>query len=199
MTISGFDIASTMSSTAELGGTNSLSTHNNSSSAGPISTGQNGLASVKAGTDTLLKDRSRADTTTTSAATQVTAPFQTFADVTKSASAMPIAITGMHKWSGRIVNLDEGIFTAELTPLDHEGPAVLADFELADLDADDPESVTAGDLFYLSVRTVRDRGRRVTRTSNLLLRRLGSWSLEDLRASAEEAQADFSAVEDYVE
>lgn len=111
----------------------------------------------------------------------------------------PLAhIAGLNKWSGRIVEVDDDTFTAELSPLNHQGPVVLADFKLSDLDADENEPIEPGDLFYLAVRTVRERGRRVSRTSTLLLRRLGKWSADEIIASYEAAKAEQQSLRDYI-
>jgi hypothetical protein len=102
----------------------------------------------------------------------------------------------MHVWSGRIQDVDGEIFTAELIPYDHYGPTVLADFSSQLLDADEP--VQVGDQFYLKVRTIRDRGRRVSQTSNLLLRRLGEWSQEELDRATHEAASELRSMEDFI-
>lgn len=117
-----------------------------------------------------------------------------------TASAFPTVIEEMSMWAGQIVEIDEdGIFTAELTPLYGTGPVVLGDFNLSDLDADDPATVHEGDLFYLSITKTRRRGRRVTRNSDLLLRRFGRWSSRDITIGAREARAELTALEDHVD
>src|SRR5262249_25139775 len=143
-------------------------------------------------------DNSEYGTTGRSAAGQVHVGSSTSSDIAKNISVKPIRIAGMRRWSGVITDVEDGIFTAELTPLGHHRPVVLADFEVSDLDADDPDSISPGDLFYLNVRTVRDR-RRLARTSTLLLRRLGDWSPRELKESEDEARKNFDAISDYVQ
>jgi hypothetical protein len=90
-------------------------------------------------------------------------------------------IVGMKKWEGRILEIDKEIFTAELVPLrERDGPAVIADFELDQLDPD-ADRAEPGDVFYLTVRTVGESSGYRTRTSTLRLRRLGAWSAEEMR------------------
>jgi hypothetical protein len=142
-----------------------------------------------------------ADTSGISVQTQLAsvegAPTITNGSITAAAS--PVAIESILMWSGRITEIDDdGIFTAELTPLYHVGPIVLGEFELDDLDADDPGAVHEGDLFYLSVTKTRTRGNRVTKNSDLLLRRFGRWSSDDIRKGALEAHAELVTLDDHV-
>ena len=123
--------------------------------------------------------------------------YSTSTPTARGAAPQQLNVTGMRVWSGRVLEVEDDIFTAELTPYDHHGPTVLADFDANLLDADEP--VQSGDLFYLKVRTIRERGRRVSRTSNLLLRRLGEWSQEELDQAAREATSEFRIMEDFIE
>jgi hypothetical protein len=84
-------------------------------------------------------------------------------------------VTGLKKWVGIIRDIDDGMFTAELSPIDHEGPDMLADFEL-ELLASDASLVTPGDVVYLTTRYVKDRLSYPIATTQIRLRRLGQWS-----------------------
>jgi hypothetical protein len=95
-------------------------------------------------------------------------------------------VVGLKKWVGVIREIGDGIFTAELTPLDHEGPQLLADFELRLLAPDDA-NVELGDVVYLTTRYVRNRSGYPTATTQLRLRRLGEWSPEQLAAIKKQA------------
>jgi hypothetical protein len=105
----------------------------------------------------------------------------------------------MRKWEGRVLQVEDGIFSAELLPLrEGSGPAVVADFDL-ELLSPDADSVQPGDTFYLTVRTVGDSVGLKTRTSTLRLKRLGSWSAEDIDRVRERARKRLAAVEAYLE
>lgn len=107
-------------------------------------------------------------------------------------------VTGIQKWEGRILEVDGDVFTAELTPMDENAPTIVGDFEVALLDNDPDEEVVAGDTFYLTVRTVRDRG-APTRTSSLRRRRLGRWSEEELSNVRARARKRLESFKDYAD
>lgn len=87
-------------------------------------------------------------------------------------------VHGMQKWDGRVLDVDDGVFSAELTPHEPDGQPVAADFSL---DLLLPETdVQPGDLIYVTARTVVDRpGFPPSRTVSVRLRRLGNWTVED--------------------
>ncbi len=107
-------------------------------------------------------------------------------------------IAGMQKWEGRVLEVLEGVITAELSPLDHEGGTLLADFD-ADLLTPDDEVVQAGDIVYLTVRTVSERGAYKTKTSALRLRRIGKWSEEELTVARNRARQRLESFQNYVD
>jgi hypothetical protein len=94
-------------------------------------------------------------------------------------SPISFPILGMKKWQGRVTEVSDGILTAEMTPLDHEGPTLLADFNL-DLLAPDDEGLCPGDMVYLTVRTVPDGPLYRTGVTTLRRARLGRWSRQEL-------------------
>jgi hypothetical protein len=96
--------------------------------------------------------------------------------------AGPARITGMDKWEGKILEVEGDIFTAELYPIDREGTPITADFDL-ELLGSDAATIAPGDVFYLSVRTVKSYGMRPARTENLRLRRLGRITTEEVQAA----------------
>jgi hypothetical protein len=85
----------------------------------------------------------------------------------------------MKKWQGRVTEVSDGVLTAEMTPLDHEGPTLLADFSL-DLLAPDDEDLRQGDIVYLTVRTIPDGPYYRTEVTTLRRARLGRWSQSEL-------------------
>ncbi|WP_270889981.1 hypothetical protein [Pedococcus sp. 5OH_020] len=106
---------------------------------------------------------------------------------------MPERVTGMQRWEGQVLGVEVDYFTAELVPLDHEGPTVHADFDRSLVAESDRELLAPGAPFYCNVRTVIGDGGQPIRTSTLAMRRLGIWSQqvldEALRAARERAQA----------
>jgi hypothetical protein len=185
-----------------LGVTNNVANNAQFSSPEPLSFGQYQTHPELELVKTPASEDPPTDTSGSSARAQTdstgVAPTVTKGPIT--ASAFPMVIEEMSMWAGRIVEIDEdGIFTAELTPLHNTGPIVLGDFNLADLDADDPSTVHEGDLFYLSITKTRRHGRRVTRNSDLLLRRFGRWSSRDISTGVQEARAELTALEEHVD
>jgi len=104
-------------------------------------------------------------------------------------------IVGLLKWEGRIVDLDNDFFTAELVSIEGSGAQVTAEFDTDLLDRSDSEELRVGTLFYLTVRTVSDRGLRA-RTSTMVLRRLGAWTTEDMDAIETHAEGLREALAD---
>ncbi|MEU4193153.1 hypothetical protein AB0E69_14735 [Kribbella sp. NPDC026611] len=84
----------------------------------------------------------------------------------------------MQKWEGRVISVEGEYFTAELTPLgDTGGPVVHADFNISKVA---PETVEAGDVVYVTVRTVKPARGLTDTTSAIRLRRLGVWTEDEL-------------------
>jgi hypothetical protein len=104
-------------------------------------------------------------------------------------------VTGMDKWEGLILDVDQELMTAELSPLGRSGPSLVADFETCLL-GDDAEIATPGDVFYLTVRTVRDARGYPYKTEHLRLRRLGVWNDGDVARIKEQASARLDEIED---
>jgi hypothetical protein len=100
----------------------------------------------------------------------------------------PARITGLDKWEGKILEVEGDIFTAELYPIDREGMPITADFNL-ELLGSDAATIVPGDVFYLSVRTLKAYGMRPARTENLRLRRLGRITPEEVQTAYTKADA----------
>ncbi|WP_203711186.1 hypothetical protein [Asanoa siamensis] len=96
-------------------------------------------------------------------------------------------VTGLKKWQGVITDIEDDVFTAELYPLDHEGPELMADFELRLLAPDDHDA-QPGDVVYLTTRIVSD-GPRFGVTSLLRRRHTGVWTQRDLDGAFERARS----------
>ncbi len=123
---------------------------------------------------------------------------------TTSADQKPASelVTDLKKWTGVIQEIDDCLFTAELSPLDHEGPVLLADFQLKALAPDDA-NVDVGDIIYLTTRYVsgydgHGRGYN-TVTTQMRLRRIGRWSQEELRHIEGQAKQDAEEFDRYAE
>jgi len=104
-----------------------------------------------------------------------------------------VTISGLRKWEGRVVTVEDDLITAEMTPLDDVGPTVYADFDVELMDEDGFAPVASGDVVYLTVRTVRDRGGRKTTTTTWRRRRMGVWTQDELEGVAEGGREDFEA------
>jgi hypothetical protein len=106
-----------------------------------------------------------------------------------ASSGSAAGVVGLHRWEGWVTDIDGDIFSAELRPLDHEGPPLIADFNMALL-AVAGEEVYVGSSFYLTTRMIESNGRNES-TSSLRLRRLGRWKESDLlRAKVEAHQLE---------
>lgn len=91
-------------------------------------------------------------------------------------SAGSLRISGMQKWEGRILEIDNDTFSAELIPIDDRGPRLVAEFSRKNLGPDDAPNARVGDIVYVTVRTVRAKGMGPAQTSAVRLRRLGQWT-----------------------
>jgi hypothetical protein len=89
-------------------------------------------------------------------------------------------IVGLKKWEGRVLEISDGLLTVELSPSDHEGPELVADFDL-ELLGPDSSFAGPGDIIYLTTRTIRNAAGYPYQTSSLKLRRPGPWSEDELR------------------
>jgi hypothetical protein len=129
---------------------------------------------------------------TTSVPTQTGQPEPGVSTLSTSpAQVRPVGlaqITGLDKWEGKVLEVEGDIFTAELFPIDREGISITADFDL-ELLGSDAATIVPGDVFYLSVRTVKAYGMRPARTENLRLRRLGRITPEEVQAAYAKADA----------
>ncbi|MGW4126989.1 hypothetical protein [Amycolatopsis japonica] len=112
----------------------------------------------------------------------------------------PSNITGMQKWEGRVLRIVDDFFEAELSPIDHDGPTVVADFEVSQISEQlAPDSLHVGDLFYVTVRTVTDAGNVPLRTSALRIKRVGRWVEEELDRIKESAARRSAEFKKYVD
>lgn len=112
--------------------------------------------------------------------------------VTAEPTIQPSRITGMEKWDGRILEVDEEFFSAELTPFEG-GEQVIADFPRDLLPDDD---INAGDVIYVTARTVAFRG-GPSRTSSVRLRRLGTWTESEIAENSRLAKEDEAELAKY--
>lgn len=89
-------------------------------------------------------------------------------------------VSDLSTWTGRVVEVDEDVFTAELTPDERTpGGTVLADFR-RDLVVDENEPLQVGDVVYVTTRMVRAPHGGRSETSSVRLRRLGKWTADDV-------------------
>jgi hypothetical protein len=107
-------------------------------------------------------------------------------------------IHGLRRWEGRVIEVGGDIFTAELTPLDDEAKIVLrAEFRVGQFDEED-RNVQEGDLFYVTAKTIRSRGRLRTSYS-LHLRHLGRWTQTEVDEINERTQQRLNMLRENVE
>jgi hypothetical protein len=64
-------------------------------------------------------------------------------------------VLGMQKWAGSILAIEEDILTVELFPLDHDGPSLVADFDIRLL-SPDQSLAKQGSVVYLTTRLIED-------------------------------------------
>jgi hypothetical protein len=108
------------------------------------------------------------------------------------------SITGLEKWSAQIVDIDDEFFQAELVPEGADSPPLLADFSRDSVSPEDEDLVRVGAAFYVTVRTVEDRGRRA-RTSTLRFRRLGVWTSAEVELIEESGRERFRRVQRFTD
>lgn len=107
-----------------------------------------------------------------------------------------IRVSGLESWTGRVLDLDEDLFTAELVPASG-GPSVYADFDRAQLGPE--RDLSVGDVVYVTVRMVKGPGGYPNRTSAIRLRRLGNWTSEEVGAQQETAATMARALEGLID
>ena len=95
-----------------------------------------------------------------------------------------IRVAGMEKWEGRVLEVNDDYFTAELIPFD-DGAEVIADFSTELLSEDD--DIQPGDVVYVTVRTVAGI-RGPNRTSAVRMRRLGRWTEAEVAGQRKRAR-----------
>lgn len=89
-------------------------------------------------------------------------------------------VSDLKTWTGRVIEVDEDLFTAELSPGERTpGGDVLADFS-RDLVVDEDEPLQVGDVIYVTTRMVRAPHGGRSETSSVRLRRPGKWTDEDV-------------------
>lgn len=101
-----------------------------------------------------------------------------------------VRVSGLESWTGRVLEIDDELFTAELVPT-AGGQKVVADFNRSLLGNE--RDLVAGDFVYVTVRMVRGPGGYPNRTSSIRLRRLGNWTPEEI--SSQNARAEATAQE----
>lgn len=108
-------------------------------------------------------------------------------------------ITGLLKWEGMVTNVSDGEFTAELTPMNHDGPIVEADFSFDRLPDSEHAEIHTGTNFYLAVREVAGLRGGKHFTSSIKLRRLGTWSQDTVDSIRERAAKAYRESLKYIE
>lgn len=122
--------------------------------------------------------------------------FSRLESETTERSEIPIErVTGMEKWEGKVIEVDDDFFSVELRPLG-EGPEVIADFPKSGLAEGD--DLQAGDVVYVTARTVRGRS-GPTHTSTIRLRRLGNWTETEIADQARRAKEQAAELASYVD
>jgi hypothetical protein len=106
-------------------------------------------------------------------------------------------VSGLEKWEGRILEVDDEYFTAELVPEQPSAPTVVADFRRTLLGADD--DIEVGDVVYVTTRTVRGLHGYPTLTSAVRLRRLGMWSQQEAEEIAAAAKMRAQDLADFID
>lgn len=88
-------------------------------------------------------------------------------------------VIGLRKWAGQIESINDGLMTIHLYPADHDGPAMIADFNIALLGSSG-SAVRPGAVVYLTTRTVLSHFGHVEGMTQLRLRRPRRWTKAEL-------------------
>jgi hypothetical protein len=80
-----------------------------------------------------------------------------------------------------VVEVSSGSFTARLTDETREGPEEEAEFEWADVSAEDRKLVEPGAIFYWTIGFYSMADGQVLRSSLLRFRRLPAWTNSELK------------------
>jgi len=105
------------------------------------------------------------------------AELTSFIDI-KSLGVDSWPILGVEKWEGKVIEVDNEIFTAELKPLGSKDRAtpLTSEFRMKVFEG---KRVEPGDTFYLTAQDVRLRGLLITAYS-FHIRKPGNWTVSDL-------------------
>jgi hypothetical protein len=153
----------------------------------------------KSGGTTVLENESRAPEDASTWANDLSLKERNAmarADRTRDATVFEgFRVSGLARWTGRVIEVDDDLFTAELGPnAGEDGPVVVADFSRSQV----ADELVEGDVIYVTVRTVRGLGGQPNRTSSVRLRRLGNWTPDDIEGFRERAKERASALEGLV-
>jgi hypothetical protein len=99
------------------------------------------------------------------------------------------------RWEGRVLEVEDGFFTAELKPLGKSEPVIVGDVSNGRVDEEDRQLITDNAAFYLLFGHIP-----ITATSQIpvqLIRfsRVGIWRTAELEQLRERGQALFRAIE----
>jgi hypothetical protein len=111
------------------------------------------------------------------------------------AGAPELTVVGMQKWEGRVIEVDDDYFSAELVPFS-VGPVVIADFARDLIDEED--DLQPGDVVYVTARTVQGEN-GATHTSAIRRRRLGRWTEAEIADQARRAKEQAEELAAYIE
>ena len=99
------------------------------------------------------------------------------------------------RWIGRVVDVEGGVFSAELRPLDGSGPVVVGDLQVDKVDAANRDLVEVGAPFYLVVGHIPLTATSQLGVQHLLFTRVGRWRTSDLDELREQGNALFHSIE----
>jgi hypothetical protein len=103
-------------------------------------------------------------------------------------------VSGLERLEGHVTEADESSFITELATPGRDGNRVLqAEFPLELLSRED--DVRPGDFVYVTIRRVRRRDGLVSTTTSVRLRRLGSWTEDEITRVLEAARREANELE----
>jgi len=159
-------------------------------------------ANINHATNVETAVQGRTEVSPTEAVTQPVVPSiddamsTSFLDV-KSLGVDSWPIRGVEKWEGKVIDVDDQIFTAELIPLGSKGEysPLTSEFRMKVFEG---KAVGPGDTFYLTAQEMRVRGLLITAYS-FHIRKPGNWTASDLRDINERTQKRLQLLIDNVE
>jgi hypothetical protein len=99
------------------------------------------------------------------------------------------------RWVGRVLEVEDGVFSAELRPLGRAGPVVVGDLQVEKVDVPDRPLISVNAPFYLVIGHISLSETTQLGVQHVLFSRVGKWRSSDLEDLRQQGAALFQSIE----